>query len=180
LSLPALTYVNGSFNPGYMAALTTLNAPVLTTVVGGMQLASYPITTLSFPALTSLGGAFYPVSCAALTSVSLPAIQVIGATTTSGSLINLYLTPLLTTFTLGASLKRVGLGGGNVVFTTCALTQASVDGVLVSLAALDGTNGTTTFNGRTVTISGTSATPSSSGLAAKATLVARGCTVTHN
>lgn len=180
LSLPALTYVGGSFNPGYMAGLTSLTAPVLTTVVGGMQLSTFPVTTLSFPELTSIGGAFYPVSCAALTTVTLPAIQVIGATTTSGSLINFYLTPLLTTFTLGASLLRVGLGGGNVVITSCALNQASVDGILVRLAALDGTNGTTTFNSRTVTITGTSTTPSSTGLAAKATLVARGCTVTHN
>jgi hypothetical protein len=42
------------------------------------------------------------------------------------------------------------------------------------------TNGTTLFSTRTVTITGTSSTPSATGLAAKATLVARGCTVTTN
>jgi hypothetical protein len=67
-----------------------------------------------------------------------------------------------------------------VRITSAALNQASVDSILVALAALDGTNGTTIFSNRIVTITGTSATPSATGLSAKATLVARGCTVTNN
>ena len=57
---------------------------------------------------------------------------------------------------------------------------ASVDDLLVRLAALDGTGLTTAYSSKTVTIRGTSAAPSATGLAAKATLAARGCTVTHN
>jgi hypothetical protein len=83
----------------------------------------------------------------------------------------------LNTFTLGSTIKSVG---GNVTITSAALTQASVDSILVRLAALDGTNGTTAYSSKTVTITGTSATPSATGLAAKAVLVARGCTVTTN
>jgi hypothetical protein len=64
--------------------------------------------------------------------------------------------------------------------TSCALNQASVDDLLVRLAALDGTGLTTAYSSKTVTILGTSAAPSATGLAAKATLAARGCTVTHN
>jgi hypothetical protein len=61
------------------------------------------------------------------------------------------------------------------------LDQASVDGILVRLAALDGTNGTTAYSSKTILLNGgTSATPSATGIAAKATLVARGCTVTTN
>jgi hypothetical protein len=65
--------------------------------------------------------------------------------------------------------------------TGMALNQTSVDGILVSLAALNGTGGTTAYSSHTVNLSGgTSSTPSSIGLTAKTTLVARGCTVTTN
>jgi hypothetical protein len=61
------------------------------------------------------------------------------------------------------------------------LDAASVNGILVSLAALDGTNGTTAYSSKTILLNGgTSATPSGAGITAKATLVARGCVVTTN
>ena len=59
-------------------------------------------------------------------------------------------------------------------FQNCALSQASVDGILASLVTAGRTNGTVNVHG------GTSATPSAAGLASKATLVSRGWTVTHN
>jgi hypothetical protein len=64
-------------------------------------------------------------------------------------------------------------------FINCALTQASVDNILVSIARSvvntpSLTNGTLNMTG------GTSAAPSATGLAAKAALVAAGWTVTHN
>ena len=108
----------------------------------------------------------------ALTSVSVPALEFIG----NGVLLTSN-TAKLTTFQRPATLKQVN---GNVNITSAALHQTSVDSILVRLAALDGTNGTVAFSNRTVTITGTSAAPSNAGLAAKATLVARGCTVTHN
>ena len=118
---------------------------------------------------------------AALTSLSVPAIERIGTAITSGNAIQINAgTGALTTFELPATLKQVGDTAGNVVITSAALNQASVDSILIRLAALNGTGGTMAFSNRTVTITGTSAAPSSTGLAAKATLVARGCTVTHN
>lgn len=84
----------------------------------------------------------------------------------------------LQNFSFNAGLLKVG---GNVTMTGMKLTQSAVDGILVSLAALDGTGGTTSYNSFTVNLSGgTSSTPSATGLTAKATLVGRGCTVTTN
>ena len=159
VEFPNLEFIGSSFSPYTMATLTSLNLPALTTV----------------------GGNFSPGSMAALTSIGLPAIEVIGATVTSGNAIQINSgTAALTSFTLPTTLKQVGGSAGNVTITSAALDQASVDNILERLAALDGTNGTVEFRNRTVTITGTSSTPSAAGLAAKATLVARGCTVTHN
>jgi hypothetical protein len=118
---------------------------------------------------------------ASLTSISIPVIERIGTNIASGSVLSLISgLAALSTFQLPSTLKQIGNGAGNVVITSAALNQASVDSILVRLAALDGTNGTTLFSSRVVTITGTSSTPSATGLAAKATLVARGCTVTNN
>lgn len=59
-------------------------------------------------------------------------------------------------------------------FVGCALNQTSIDNILVSIAAAGTSGGTLNMTG------GTNATPSATGLAAKATLVGRGWTVTHN
>lgn len=177
-----LELVLGAFNPSTMAALTSLSLPALTTVGGNFGPSSMAaLTSLSLPALTTVRSIFAPSSMAALTSLSLPVIERIGTTISSGNAIQLTNnTAALATFALPTTLKQVGGTAGNVTITSAALDQASVDSILVRLAALDGTGGTVAFSNRTVTITGTSATPSSTGLAAKATLVARGCTVTHN
>jgi hypothetical protein len=209
LSVPALTAVGTSFNPSIMGALTSLSAPALNTIgtnfqpntmaaltsmnfqalisIGTASSGNFnpygigALTSMSFPALTTVVGNFNPGNMAALTSITIPSMVRIGTGITSGSVIQ-FTTGLgaLTTFQLPSTLLQIGNGGGNVVITSAALNQASVDSILVRLAALDGTNGTTLFSTRTVTITGTSSTPSATGLAAKATLVARGCTVTTN
>jgi hypothetical protein len=56
----------------------------------------------------------------------------------------------------------------------CALNQTSVDNILVSLDTAGQSNGTVGIYG------GTSAAPSATGLAAKASLQAKGWTVTTN
>jgi hypothetical protein len=173
LSAPALTIVGGSFTPGTMNSLTTLSFPALTTIGGSFIPSTMSsLTTLSFPALTTVGINFNPNTMAALTTISLSAIVSIGFTINISTGM-----AALNTFTLGSTLKSVG---SNVSITSAALTQASVDSILVRLAALDGTNGTIAYSSKTVTITGTSATPSATGLAAKVILVARGCTVTTN
>jgi hypothetical protein len=64
-------------------------------------------------------------------------------------------------------------------FTGCALTQTSVDNILVSINQ-SRINTPSLINGTLNMTGGTSATPSATGLAAKAALVAAGWTVTHN
>jgi len=81
------------------------------------------------------------------------------------------------TLNLGTNLLQVG---GDVSFTLSALNQTSVDNLLIALANLDGTGGTTLYENHTVTITGPAAAPSATGLAAKTTLQNRGCTVTTN
>jgi hypothetical protein len=64
-------------------------------------------------------------------------------------------------------------------FLGCALTQTSVDNILVSIA--QSVANTPTLTGGTLNMTGgTNSSPSATGLAAKAVLVAAGWTVTHN
>jgi hypothetical protein len=109
-----------------------------------------------------------------LTDINLPSIEWLGS---SSSAFSLPTSPILSNFYLGESLKGVN---GNVVIAGSSLNQASVDNILIRLAALNGQNGTSYFGSRTVTITGTSSAPSAEGLTAKATLISRGCTVTTN
>lgn len=137
-----------------MASLTTLSFPSLTNTGDLSPNTMASLTTFSFPALTTINGTFSPSSMGALANVTLGA----SPSTPSG-------------------LKSVG---GNVTIVG-NLSQASVDHILVQLAALDGTSSTVPYSNLTVTLAGgTNATPSLTGLTAKATLVARGCTVTNN
>lgn len=169
LSLPALAYVGGSLSP-VLAALTTVSLGALASVNGSVALSAASATTVTLTSLQYVGGAFGPL-LGSLTTLSLPAAVYFGSTFTITA-------ANLVTFSIGSTLKSVG---GNWTMTGMKLNQASVDGILVSLAALDGTNGTTAYSSKTINLSGgTSSTPSSTGLAAKATLVARSCTVTTN
>lgn len=187
LSAPALTFVSSTFSPNTMASLTTFSFPVLSFINGAfLPNTMAALVTMNLPALTSVGvdlaravftlGNIAPATMGNLTTLTFPVIEVIGSSS-SISINIITAMAALSTFTLGTTLQRVD---GNVIVTSCALLVASVDGLLVRLAALDGTGLTTAYSSKTVTITGTSATPSATGLAAKATLVGRGCTVTHN
>jgi hypothetical protein len=203
LNIPELAYVGGVFSPGHDAALTTLDAPSLVYVGNGFSPDVMPLTTLNVPELAFVGSNFQPNNLSSLTTLSLPALAIVGGIFNPNNMAALTTVTLpaivsigggegggsggidlsdgaetaLTTFTLGAGLKYVG---GDVLFPSSALDQASVDNILERLAALDGTGGTTIYSGHTVTLTGTAATPSGGGLAAAATLTGRGCTVTHN
>jgi len=182
-SFSSLTIVNGNFQPNTMNGLTSLTIPALTTVGGNLAFSQMDgVYVLTFPSLKEIGGSVIPSAMVVITTISLSAIERIASVGINGSAIALSSgTPTLTTFILGPNLKQVGNNGaGNVIITSAVLGQVYVDDLLVKLAALDGTNGTTTFDNRIVTIKGTCATPSATGLAAKATLQARGCVVTHN
>ncbi len=170
LSLPALTSISSSFFIGTNA--TSVSLPLLTTCGSGLGGTSTTATSLNLNSLQNVLVGSLALTYSALTSLSLPAIVSIA------TFFQMLTPTALTTFSMGSTLKSIG---GNFTITGAALNQASVDGILVSLAELDGTNGTTAWSSKTVNLSGgTSATPSATGLAAKATLVARSCTVTTN
>ena len=191
VNMPLLTSVGGTFSPT-LAALTSLTLTNLQTVTGAFGLTAATLTTLSMPALTTLGAGFAPV-CASATTVTLTLLaNITGAVAASFAALTTLSFPALlsvsstwtitaanlVTFSMNSGLLSIG---GNFTMTGMKLNQASVDGILVSLAALNGTGGTTAYSSHTVNLSGgTSSTPSSTGLTAKATLVARGCTVTTN
>lgn len=132
------------------------------------------VEAYSFPKLKVLSSFNVTGTKNSLTTIDLPEL-VYAATMGMPTL-----SPALTTFNFGSTLKGYGTSTSNFVTTSNSLNQASVDNILIRFAALDGTNGTTLFANRTVTITGGAATPSAAGLAAKATLQARGCTVTTN
>jgi hypothetical protein len=128
----------------------------------------------SFPKLKLIENAFSLAGTkSSLTSISFGALEAM----TTPSFVMPTTSPSLTSFSFANTLK---LFNANFITTSNSLNQASVDNILIRLAALDGTNGTLAYSSRTVTITGGAATPSAAGLAAKAILVGRGCTVTNN
>lgn len=188
----ALATVGGTFNPTF--ALTgTPNFAALATVGGDFSATIAAATAVSFPALTSIEGSLIPTFTAA-TAVDFSALATVGggladdfsaavtlafpALITLADGISALTAPNLVHFSIGSTLKSVG---GDVLIAGAALDQTSVDDLLVLLASLDGTNGTTSYDSHAIDLSGgTSATPGVTGLAAKATLVGRSNTVTTN
>jgi hypothetical protein len=179
-SLPSLKIVNGVLNLTGTATMS-VDLSALEKVYGTFNLATF--STVNLNALKEVTDALTITPGAASTVISLPNIVSIATKRFQDSTLAINIAGTgVTSFTFGTTLKRVGCEtAGNVSISNHALTQASVDNILVRLAALDGTNGTYVFKNRYVSVGGgTSSTPSATGLAAKATLVARGCGVSHN
>lgn len=102
--------------------------------------------------------------------VALPRISVASATSMAGLCDG---NSALTTVEAGM-FNATSCTNYSTAFTGCALTQTSVDNILVSIELAGTSNGTLNITG------GTSSTPSATGLAAKTALQARGWTVTNN
>lgn len=182
VTLPALTIIHGGGLTLYCNGTRTFTANLLEIINGTVALTSNFIA-YDLPALKTINGIISFTSCASSVRLAFPSLVAVAELYYSSVVaINITTCTAFTTFVFPTTLKRVGnIYCKNVIITGCALTQVSVDSILVQLAALDGTNGTTLYSGATISLGGgTSATPSATGLTAKATLVARGCTVTHN
>lgn len=117
-----------------------------------------------------------------LTSVSMAAI-ITGSTQGQSSIIRSGVIEgaNITGLTFGASgtTKKMEM---HFMASGCALNQASVDATLQMFASLDGTNGTTTYSGLTITLNGLCAAPSAAGSGYRDTLTGAGrdCTVLIN
>jgi hypothetical protein len=144
--------------------------------IGYDSLSSFVIDFPLLTTLTSFGGS----TSVNLTNFNCPALVTITPN------LGVYYYSNLTNLILGAVgvTKNWGNATNNTPycrFTNNALTQTSVDNILLVMASLDGTNGTTlNANGYLQLNGGTNATPSAAGLAAKSTLISRGFTVSNN
>ena len=129
------------------------------------------LIALNLPYLTSLtGGTFTIYNCSALTSISIPLLTDLYANYP----INIHGNSALTTITCSSAINLDAASNKTAVFINNALHQSTIDNLLVAFANGNTTNGVFTSNG------GTNATPSVTGLTAKATLIGRGWTVTTN
>lgn len=152
------------------ANMATVDLSALQSCPLGISFTNLAVTELDLGSL-AFCGEIQGFTMPNLTSVNLGALQVASLLELSNG------TDALETIVLGSSLLSLN---GAVTLSSCALDQASVDGVLVRLAALDGTGGTVSYDNQAVTITGTSSAPSVAGLAAKVILEGRGNTVTVN
>ncbi len=193
LTMPALKYIGGSCSLT-TSALATISFPALISVNNLIVIVGNFYTTFSAPNLIYAGGTLSIFGCTGVTTIDLTSLQIAptfievenNTSLTSFNLPGLISSgPItvagntsLTSFSLNSGLLQVN---GAFLGTGGAFDQTSIDGILVSLAALDGTGGTTAYSGQIVNLTGgTNATPSATGLTAKAVLVGRGCTVTNN
>lgn len=182
-------------------ALENVTIPALTTVGEGVTLICSALTVLSLSAMEEIGQSFivdaplagnFDISelesvgwginffSATVTSIDLSSLTEVGIPDDSSGSITIACSQL-TTLTFPVLLVIHNTGFAAVNLSGCALDQTSVDAILVRLAALDGTAGTTLFENSPIDLSGgTNAVPSATGLTAKATLEGRGNTVTVN
>jgi hypothetical protein len=187
LNIPLLKYAN-SINMTQMTNFVNLNIPLLKYVGGFVIGGSFgtnmnSLVTLNAPSLEFLGslttGGGSPAALTSLTTINFPALKILNGAISITSTVT---GANVTNFTFGSGLLHVG---GNITITGQKLTSASVENILVRLAALDGTNGTIVFgSGRTINLSGgTSVGQSALTTAAnnaRTTLVNRGVSVTLN
>lgn len=187
-------------------SISTLNFSALTAArfnVNGSYCGIPSISTTKFPALRSFslngnnasdfvsvdlpgvieignGGLSYNAYNSAFTTLNLPNI----VTVKSGyiSFNGCYSLTSVTFGTVG-TLKSFELNGSNpsISFQNCSLNQTSVDNILITLASLDGTNGTTaSYSGQLYLNGGSNASPSGTGYAAISVLQSRGWYVGTN
>lgn len=193
LSFPELLAIQG-FNSFEITCpnLTNLNLPKVKYILV-LSLTTNKLTSIDLSSL-EYGSTLQITSSTTLQSIDLSSIKrfntLIIAVLPNLTTVNLgtfatYLgamdvanNPLLTTFSLPPTIVQIN---GNINLSGNGLLQSSIDNILVKLASLDGTGGTTAYSSKTINLTGgTNSTPSATGLAAKSVLQGRACTVTNN
>lgn len=149
-------------------ALDLSSATDLTSALRGCSsLTTIPIFTLSStPGSTTMS--FFLANNVSVTDV--PALDY-SAASSAGSIFNGCTSLANAASGLFDNIVAVNWGGA---FTSCALTQTSVDNILVSMDTSGVTNGTLSING------GTSSAPGAAGTTAASNLVGKGWTVVTN
>jgi hypothetical protein len=154
---PALKLASFNMGYGYIPSFE-IDFPLLTGLTGSISGSSNSIglTNINLPNLVNIYNYQYFNYCSSLTNIKLG--------------------------TLGVT-KKWGYPNNTATinFSNCSLNQESVDNILIVLASLDGTNGTTlSSNGQIQLQGGSNAAPSDAGFVAKDILLARGFSVAHN
>ena len=178
LSFPKLEKIGTSFNPSAMAALTTVAFPELTFIGFSFTVNSLSsCTSLSFAKLEKIGNFVNINNMTSLTTISLPSMISYGSTIAANTSLG-----ALSSVTLGTIGTLKSIAGATINLSGQAIPSANVNAILALLVSLDGTNGTTTWGtGKTLTINGgTNGAPTGQGATDKATLQARGATITTN
>lgn len=184
INLPLLREVTENFSFGGSSYgdppnLTRAHFPSLVTVGGRFEVTDFPaVNEINAPLLKSCS-AIDISGCPRVTKLHFPELEQIAGDGVYNSNITLYAgMDGLTEFRFGPNLKEIE---GYVGIDGSPLDQASVDHILIAIAALDGTNGTVSFDDKSVSLNGPGAAPpSAAGLAAYTTLVTRGNTVMVN
>lgn len=166
LSLPALQTIGVSWSVGNNAVLRMFSLPALVSMTGSLKVNSNPLlATIILSSLQTITGSLNFNAAAALAAVSFPALVSSSSISFGGcTLLSSFSAPLWSP----ANTK-------DILMNDCALSQPSVDHILARAVANPAyVSGTIHLAG------GTSATPGTQGALDKATLIARGVTVTTN
>lgn len=158
INLPKLAVADFSWGVGNtLNSLTTLNLDSLVRS-GALRFGTNnALTSYNFPRLKYVKNGSITLSSTSCTSISFPSLVSVGdnISITAPSCTTLTLPPL-------GTLKEISAPGAFLA-SSSAFDQATVDNILAALAYMDGTNFTTAYSGRTVTITGTSSAPTNLG-----------------
>jgi surface protein len=174
--LSSCTLFTGVFNGN--SALTTLDVSAWDTSLGTSlvdmfklctSLATIDVSGWNVANVTNITSMFY--GCSSLTSLDISGWSLTSLTTATNFIGQ---STSLATLTVGTAFDNTPCTNYASAFTGCALNQASVDAILVSI------NNAGTSSGTLGMSSGTNATPSATGQAATDALRGRGWTVTLN
>ena len=138
-----------------------------------------PSFEIDFPLLTTLT-TINGSSSVQLSKINLPALINVPDQL---NVQNFYGLSIVNIGTVGITKKwgNPSVNAAFVAFINCGLDQASIDNILLVLASLDGTNGTTISNNGYIALQGgTNATPSAAGQSAITVLQNRGFSVAYN
>jgi len=165
LSCPLMTEADGI--DLITSDFVTINLPSLETADYFAFNDNVDLVNLNLDSLVTLGaGDLYGRDCSNLVSLQLPSLVTISGGVTMNGCVS------LTTVSFPLYLPT---NGAIINFSDCALTAASVNHILARAVANAGY-----VTGTIDTSLGTNAAPTGQGIADKATLIGRGCTVTTN
>jgi hypothetical protein len=190
VNLSGLTSLSSAWNSCGLTSFPAIDSSKCTTFFR----AWYANDLISFPYIDSSSCTSFNAAWAYNDLESFPALDSSACTSFSGSWRNNNLTEFPTMdITSVSSFSRAWYGNTNLTtwsanyfnsartdadyteaWTNCALTQTSVDNILISINTSGASNASIGLDG------GTNATPSATGLAAKSDLESRGCTVNVN